>query len=270
MIRCLAWLTDIHLNFLPFQGISLEAFVENLNATKADAFCISGDIGEAPSIANYLEFLAIHIPRPIYFVLGNHDFYRGAIYETRSKVATLCHQYRHLHYLNLMEVVELTSKIGLIGHDGWADLQFGDFRTSHVWMNDYVLIRELAGQKKVGLLPRMMSLAAEAAHHFEKVLPLALQRYAEVYVVTHVPPFKEACWHEGRISDDNWLPHFTCKAVGEVLREVMLAHPNHQLTVLCGHTHGQGEVQILPNLRVLTGGAEYGSPTIQQIFELRP
>lgn len=40
----------------------------------------------------------------------------------------------------------------------------------------------------------------------------------------HVPPFREASWHQGRISDDDWLPHFTCKAVGDVLREAMVAH----------------------------------------------
>ena len=48
----------------------------------------------------------------------------------------------------------------------------------------------------------------------------------------------------------------------------MKAHPNRELTVLCGHTHGEGEAQILKNLRVLTGGAKYGVPTIQQVFEM--
>ena len=35
------------------------------------------------------------------------------------------------------------------------------------------------------------------------------------------------------------------------------------LTVLCGHTHGAGEVKILPNLLVKTGGAEYKKPELQ-------
>ena len=270
MIRRLAWLTDIHLNFLPFQGISLEAFVENLNTTEADAFCISGDIGEAPSIIHYLEFLALHISRPIYFVLGNHDFYRGSISEVRARVKNLCSQHPNLVYLSHAAVIELTPEIGFVGHDGWADLQFGDFMNTTIWLNDHVLIYELAvaGLSKSVLRPIATALGNEAANHFKRNLPIALEKYQHVFVLTHVPPFKEACWHEGRISDDNWLPHFTCKAVGDVLREVMLAHPDYQLTVLCGHTHGQGAAQILPNLRVLTGGAEYGSPTIQQNFEL--
>jgi hypothetical protein len=27
------------------------------------------------------------------------------------------------------------------------------------------------------------------------------------------PPFREATWHQQQISDDNWLLHFSCKAV---------------------------------------------------------
>jgi hypothetical protein len=48
----------------------------------------------------------------------------------------------------------------------------------------------------------------------------------------------------------------------------MAAHPDRQLTVLCGHTHGSGECRILPNLKVNTGGAVYGKPEVQQIIEV--
>jgi hypothetical protein len=97
-------------------------------------------------------------------------------------------------------------------------------------------------------------------------LPEALSRFNNILLLVHVPPFKESCWHEGRISDDHWLPHFTCKAVGDVLTEIMAEHPDKQMTVLCGHTHGAGETDILPNLHVKTGGAVYGCPQIQEII----
>jgi hypothetical protein len=41
-----------------------------------------------------------------------------------------------------------------------------------------------------------------------------------------------------------------------------------KMTVLCGHTHGSGEAQVLPNLRVLTGGAVYGKPGVQRVLEV--
>jgi len=43
---------------------------------------------------------------------------------------------------------------------------------------------------------------------------------------------------------------------------------DHQLTVVCGHTHGAGETQVLPNLLAITGGAEYGRPKVQRVFEV--
>ena len=85
--------------------------------------------------------------------------------------------------------------------------------------------------------------------------------------MTHVPPFREACWHEGQISDDAWLPHFACKAVGDRLTALARAHPEHTLTVLCGHTHSAGVAWILPNLKVYTGAAEYGNPIVQRVLE---
>jgi hypothetical protein len=87
-----------------------------------------------------------------------------------------------------------------------------------------------------------------------------------VLVLTHVPPFREACWHEGRISSDDFLPHFACAATGTVLRDFADAHPERQVTVLCGHTHSAGEAVIRPNLRVRTGSARYGEPAVQDVI----
>ena len=93
-------------------------------------------------------------------------------------------------------------------------------------------------------------------------------QYPFVIALTHVPPFKDAAWYDGRHSDDNYLPHFACKATGDVMRRIMEANPQSRLLVLCGHTHGSGEVQITDNLQILTGGAEYGHPAIQRIFDI--
>ena len=100
-----------------------------------------------------------------------------------------------------------------------------------------------------------------------EVLPRCAQR-SKINLLTHVPPFRQACWHEGRISDDQWAPHFTCHAVGQAILEFMADHPDKRLTVLCGHTHGHGETQPLSNLKVITGGAEYGRPEIARVLEL--
>jgi Icc-related predicted phosphoesterase len=89
-----------------------------------------------------------------------------------------------------------------------------------------------------------------------------------VILLTHVPPFREACWYEGKVSDDDWVPHFASKASGDAIVQVMDEHSECELLVLCGHTHGAGVVSIRPNVLVKTGGAEYGRPVIQEMFEV--
>jgi len=57
--------------------------------------------------------------------------------------------------------------------------------------------------------------------------------------------------------------------VGDVMLAVMRGHPNSQLLVLCGHTHGGGEIQPADNIRVLTGEAEYQKPRINRVLEIK-
>lgn len=265
----IAWLTDIHVNFL-----DREQRREFLLAVRdqADAVVISGDIAESHDVEDQLREMARVWQRPIYFVLGNHDFYRGSIAATRAAVGILAAESQHLVYLTAAGVVPLSATTALVGHDGWADARLGDFDGSNVILNDFVLIRELRlwqGPRtldKDALRSALAALGDEAALHFARVLAEAAAHYPHVIAVTHVPPFREAAWYQGRPSADDFLPHFSCKAVGDALLHIMPAHPHCQLLVLCGHTHGGGEIQPLPNVRVLTGAAQYGAPAIQQIF----
>jgi Icc protein len=260
------WLTDIHLNFVPPDAV--ESFLAQLREARPEAVLISGDIAESRDAAEYLARLDDALACPLYFVLGNHDFYFGSLAEVRVEIANLCKQRPKLKYLTALGVEELAPGVGLVGHDGWADGRIGDYERSYVMMNDYRLIRELSNMSKEDRWPVLMRMGDEAADHVRRVLPAALERYPLVYFLTHVPPFREACWHEGRISDDEWAPHFTCQAVGEALLAIMRERPDRRLTVLCGHTHGSGQTRPLANVRVITGGAVYGSPAIAGVFEI--
>jgi hypothetical protein len=157
-------------------------------------------------------------------------------------------------------VIELSPKTALIGHDGFYDARFGDPWRSRVELSDFFLIQELAWLDKAERFERLERLGREAADFLQRSLSAALERYERAIVLTHVPPFREACWHEGKISDDEWLPFFTSKAAGDALVDVASRHPDRDVVILRGHTHGEGA--ILPNLRVYTGGAVYGNPRV--------
>jgi len=265
-MRRVVWLTDIHLNFL--QPAQIAVLEDAILCASPDAMLVGGDIAEAHNLPAYLRGMSERLPVPVYFVLGNHDFYRGSVASVRRMVSELCRTLPNLVYLTGSEVVELTPSVGLVGHDGWADGRAGHYWTSDVFLNDYFLIADLAEPlTSAQRFERLNQFGDEASDHIRRVLPPALERYREVFVLTHVPPFREACWHEGRTSDDNWSPHFVCVAMGEALREIAAQRPDRQITVLCGHTHSPGEARILDNLVVVTGGAEYGCPAIQRVFE---
>jgi len=262
----LLWLTDLHLNFL--NPDELEAFHLTLRDANPDAVLLGGDIAEAPTVAQHLRRLTTLLPCPIYFVLGNHDFYRGSIAQVRTHIRAVCGRHPNLHWLPDSGVVSLTPSTALIGHDGWADARFGDYWINPGLLNDYHLIRELSHLDDATRLGAIRSLADEAATSLRANLAKAITTHRRIFVLTHVPPFREACWHQGRISDDQWLPHFSCQVAGEALVDLLRANRAPKVTVLCGHTHSSGRASILPNLEVLTGAAEYGSPAIQKIFEL--
>src|SRR4051812_44396530 len=122
------WLTDIHLNFLP--PAQVDAFLDALAAQAAAGVLLSGDIGEAPDVTRYLMDFDQRLRRPVYFVLGNHDFYRGSIAGVRHRIEQLCASHPRLHWLPRAGVVALTERTGLVGHDGWGDGRLGDYENS--------------------------------------------------------------------------------------------------------------------------------------------
>jgi 3',5'-cyclic AMP phosphodiesterase CpdA len=273
----LAFTTDPHLNFVHQKGI--EAFCRAIVRAKPDALVITGDISEAPYIVDHLAFLAIQMHEfPIFFVCGNHDFYNGSVVETRGeleKLFTYPEDFKRnlvpqLGYLSTSGVVPLTEKVALVGHDGWYDGGYANWFRSTVVLNDYYLIREFVrwGPDRNLVFNQLNEFAAESAAYVFEQLTEAFKTFDHVFVATHVSPFRENSVYNGVMSDDNWMPHFSSKQMGVMLLTMAEKHPEKQITVLCGHSHGQADNQILPNLRCVTGKARYRHPKLNKVFEL--
>lgn len=261
----LAWITDPHLNFAE-REVRDELYA-SVGRAGAHALLLGGDIGEAGSVVALLREIEAGINRPVYFVLGNHDFYGSSITQVRTEIAGVSPR---TVWLPTAGVVALNDRAALVGHDGWADGRLGDFFASRVVLNDYLHIADLAvcNLAKDCLYATLNRLGDDSATYVEGVLRRACESFMDVILLTHVPPFREACWHEGKLPNGEWLPHFTCKAMGDAILRVMWDFPDRRLTVLCGHTHGAGVSQVAPNVVVKTGGAAYGAPVINEVLEL--
>lgn len=256
----LAWVTDPHLNFL--ESEALNTFCLEVAAQSVDGLIITGDIAEADSVIPILSKLDQTLSFPIYFVLGNHDYYGGSIRETRARVRQWAASSERSIWLPAAGIIPLTERSALIGHGGWGDGQIGDFIASEITLNDYRMITELRGLPKHELLNSLKALGEDAAVALAEQLKRTVRQYEETILVTHVPPFLESCWYQGEATLNEWTPHFTCGAVGTMLSHMMMEHPQHMLRVYCGHTHNAGVAEIAPNIVVHTGGAEYHAPAL--------
>ncbi len=267
MSATVAWWTDPHFELL--SEIQRKQILRAWNETSADCAILTGDISHGSAALGWLRQLARVFERPIYFVLGNHDFYGTSISRQRAAARDLCGEIENLVYLTLDDVVSLSSTTALVGHDGWGDMREGDWEQTAVRPPDFDEIEDLIdlAHDRSALRRRLRQLGDEAAEHFRRVLPEALAGHERVIVATHVPPFREASWYEGVNSTAPWLPFFCCRAVGDVILDMAERYPHRELSVLCGHCHGTGETQVRENLRVLTGGAEPCSPQVQRVLE---
>ena len=264
----LSWLTDPHLDFA--HKPARKALAAALRQCRPDGLLITGDVAEATTLAEYLEWLADAAACPLYFVLGNHDFYQSSITEVREAVRSLCEADPRLIYLTGAAPSPLTDEVALVGHDGWGDARVGRPMETPVRLRDFDLIEEIRWLKQEDLVERLNALGADAAETLERSLREALGTHRHVLVATHVPPTEESAWHEGQGSNADWSPYFVCGAMGDMLERVAREHPDRRVTVLCGHTHGGGEVWVRPNLQVRTGAAEYGHPRLQPPLLLLP
>ena len=262
----LVWMTDIHLNFLDSDAIS--RFLKRVFSKGADGILIAGDIGESKSVFEYLDLIQQICAVPVYFVLGNHDFYRASIEYVREGMVKFLATRPRLNWVTRSDVVSLCPSTALVGHDSWCDGRFGDYWKSPVAINDFNLIGELIIHDRRLRLEVMQKYAQEAAEHFRKVLPEALRTHKKVIVLTHVPPFQQSACYRGKMSSPEWLPYFSCKVVGDVLMDVAVKYPDKEMLILCGHTHGKAEFAPLPNLRVITGSATYGKPRVQGVLKV--
>jgi hypothetical protein len=181
-------------------------------------------------------------------------------------------QAHELFWLPASGMQKLNNDTFLIGQDGWADGRLGDYQNSRVMLNDSRMIADLFQEKILGkyqLLEKMRQLADADAMELKNDLEQAVKENPKkIIVLTHVPPFKEACMHMRKISDDDWLPYFSCKIIGNILLEVANKYSEINFLVLCGHTHSEANYQALPNLMVKAGNAEYGQPVMQELITL--
>ena len=263
----LLWLTDLH-----FDKVSEErqaGFLGKLRLENADAAVITGDISDARHLPGHLRDLAQAFgPRPVYFVLGNHDFYGSSFEDVDRTVATVCEEQKNLRHLGQGEIIPLGNNAALVGHRGWADGRAGWGERSFARNPDHEWIRDFQRVSKRAAFERMADLGRVSAAYFRDVLPYALKCYGHVWVATHVPPFTWAAFYNRKPCGRTHLPHYVNMSAGGAIRGISRSFPKSRLSVLCGHTHSAANVSASTRVRVIVGEARTKYPRVQEVFDV--
>lgn len=279
----LGWITDPHLDYVTIEG--LRSLFAKINNQDLDALVITGDIAEGNSIDNTMRFVTQQVKAPVFFVLGNHDYFVSTIAGVRANMVMNWSNFKE-HGNQLVKhtgtwlpattpsngeqtFVQLTSDVALCGHDGWYDGLYADWFKSRIIMPDYNHITDLKLLQRQDLFDKLQELAKESADYAEKILPLAFDAgNSHVFFATHVPAFPENSVYNGMISDDQWMPHFSNKHLGDALKKIMESYPEKKLTILQGHSHGKTQFHPKPNIVSHTGFAKYRSPALNNVFDI--
>ncbi len=259
-VPTILWSTDPHLDHT--SPAIRDRFLDALRDGPGQVVLLTGDTSNAARLANDLEAIADAAGRLVYHVLGNHDHYGATVGAVRDMIVALGQRRPDIQWLPPTGV-NLLAGLALVGVDGWADGRDGDPLTTPLRLNDDRLIGELAAAPgRAGKLAVKRALADADAARLKTLLERAAPAAHQIVVATHVPPFIEALPQSGPLSRPEWHSLLICGATGAVLRAFAVSHPSHRIVVLAGHTHAETDVEILPNLRCVVGGARYGSPGV--------
>lgn len=268
----LAWLTDIHLDCVNNLQVTINTLADEVAA--ADGVILSGDISVSHSLMHHLELLEDAFNKPIYFVLGNHDYYYSDILRVRKQVIAEHQDKRLCKYLGGLPFVMLSPTTALIGSDGWYDAYNGDVSKSQFIMSDWLNISDFKSAIRTTLtgkqidMHRIMQVSREickaSVAHIARGISAVASNVNDILIVTHVPPFEQA-YTNGKyknIPNDHVTPWYTSRTMGEMLLLASKTYPHVQFTILSGHTHSEYQGSITPNLRIKVGKSSYGTPQV--------
>lgn len=252
------WYSDTHLNLsiFPFMKRWFMTHLQNANE-EADGLFITGDISHGLGIESDLKFLTKHFNGPIYFVLGNHDYHTRHISSVHADVRRLSAQFPNLHWMTDEPLVSLSEDVALIGTEGWYDARLGDPKWLR-WTSDWFLTLDFFHMDSME--ERIECWRAMAKDSVDIIVPrleAALERHKTVYVMTHVPPWKEATRALGSWMEDYWLPYNTNVVLGEAIERVMKGRTDKSVIVLAGHTHTPCHIRVTDTIECMVARASY-------------
>jgi len=260
------WYTDLHLNrLLPW---TLYNLIQNIIKENPSGIFLTGDISNGTFTCFHLKLLAYFVKCPIYFVLGNHDYYLTGLEEQHKKIRAMCAKYPNLIWVTDNDPIALNEDVILVGAEGWYDARIGN--PKHLKLAaDWLMIKDF--RKLPSMKERVIEFAKVAdksSRLLETKLTAALeQTHKSVFILTHFPPWREATRFKGSILEKYFIPYNVNLGMGQVIEKIMANVTNKNVTVLSGHTHEPEFIRVSKNINCQVGAAnQLSAPNSQKIY----
>jgi predicted phosphohydrolase len=250
------WYSDTHLNStFPWSKYVMYHAIEK---ERPKGLFLTGDISNGVLLKHDLSQLAQNINCPIYFVLGNHDYFWSGIDKTHKRVRNLCKTYNNLFWLTESPIIELDEDIGLIGTEGWYDLSLGDSKYIKYTFDWFCIpdFRKMSSMDE--RFNAFKQMATVSSDFIEKQLISAFDKgYKTIYLLTHFPIFAEATFDLDSFFGKWWLSYNINYRLGETVKKIMDKNKKKNLIVLSGHVHERQFAQVSRNIISFTSAASY-------------
>ena len=254
----IGWLSDTHFDFV--KSFVIEELVAAMNKHDVDLWLHSGDIATYPHRLDYLEAFE-KLDKPMYFVLGNHDFYDNVVSINQIKRWFDALRHPKLTYLGADNAVLDFGNIVILGVDGWYDIQSGDYDNSQIALTDFNAIPDMRNLNKSSRARLIENLSKESMYLLDSKFSSITNVPREVIVVvTHVPVFEESVLFEGKPQSNDFKPYFTNTSLMKVINNYR--YYAKRIVVLSGHTHNESHYQKF-NVEEFVFGAQYEFPRFQ-------
>lgn len=256
------WCSDLHLDHLGVKDHQdFLALVKSECSSPDTILFVTGDTSTGMRVEGDHYKLAHAVAGKMMFVLGNHDRWNSSFanVENRIKVMTQAHA-TNASFLDISDPIQIEPETFVVGDSGWYDGRNGLQGKPRFLMNDWFFIQEYLGREP---FQASAQFADACAARLEAKMRAAIAAGAmRLIVLTHVPPYVEACRHLGKPSDTYALPWFSSQVIGDVLDQIAEEFFHIKIEVLCGHTHDQFYYKRKDNLAVHVAWSEYGDPRI--------
>lgn len=250
------WFTDTHFDkVLPW---TFANFIRRIRRENPKGVFLTGDISNGALTPYHLKIMALALDCPIYFILGNHDYHYSSIRKTHDKIRKLCDKHENLIWVTDNGVIHLNEEVCLIGTEGWYDVEEG--KPSYLKLTfDWFMVKDF--RKLPSMNDRIdvwREMAAKSAHDIADKLEKAIEQdYKSIYLMTHVPPWREATRDVGTFMEKFWLPYNTNLRIGRSIEKIMNDHKKRYVTVLAGHTHTDCWIHVARNIECKVNNAKY-------------